>query len=87
MPITIRRARGPGAPGYQGRFKSFVVKDDVHLFLVLRYVERNALRANLVERAEDWNWCSLWRRENSRRSGDAFRLASGTSSGLGKVCQ
>jgi putative transposase len=25
-------------------------------------VERNALRANLVERAEDWRWSSLWRR-------------------------
>jgi putative transposase len=28
----------------------------------LRYVERNALRANLVKRAEDWRWSSLWRR-------------------------
>ena len=28
----------------------------------MRYVERNALRANLVERAEDWGWGSLaWR--------------------------
>jgi putative transposase len=28
----------------------------------MRYVERNALRANLVERAEDWRWGSLaWR--------------------------
>jgi hypothetical protein len=24
-------------------------------------VERNALRAGLVERAEDWRWSSLWR--------------------------
>src|SRR5271155_5641953 len=31
---------------YQGRFKSFPVKCDMHLLLVLRYVERNALRAN-----------------------------------------
>jgi len=29
---------------------------------VVRYVERNALRANLVVRAEDWRWSSLWRR-------------------------
>jgi len=28
---------------------------------VLRYVERNALRANLVVRAEAWRWSSLWR--------------------------
>ena len=51
---------------YQGRFKSFVVQDGVHLLLVLRYVERNALRANMVARAEDWTWCSLWRREQQR---------------------
>jgi putative transposase len=51
---------------YQGRFKSFVVQRDIHLLLVLRYVERNALRANLVGRAEDWTWGSLWRREKGR---------------------
>ncbi len=48
---------------YQGRFKSFPVAADEHFWTVCRYVERNALRAGLVERAEDWRWCSLWRRE------------------------
>ena len=33
---------------YQGRFKSFPLQDDAHFFTVCRYVERNALRANLV---------------------------------------
>lgn len=47
---------------YQGRFKSFPIEQDESLLNVLRYVERNALRANLVERAQDWRWCSLWRR-------------------------
>ena len=28
----------------------------------MRYVERNALRAGLVERAEEWRWGSLYRR-------------------------
>jgi putative transposase len=46
---------------YQGRFKSFPVQDDEHFYTVCRYVERNALRANLVERAEDWCWGSLHR--------------------------
>lgn len=46
---------------YQGRFKSFPVQSDEHLYAVLRYVERNALRAELVRRAEDWRWSSLWR--------------------------
>src|SRR3569623_757048 len=33
---------------YQGRFKSFPIAADEHLLTVLRYVERNALRAKLV---------------------------------------
>lgn len=47
---------------YQGRFKSFPIQTDEHFYSVLRYVERNALRAGLVDRAEDWCWSSLWRR-------------------------
>jgi putative transposase len=47
---------------YQGRFKSFPMQSDEHFLTVCRYVERNALRANLVKRAEDWRWSSLWRR-------------------------
>jgi putative transposase len=47
---------------YQGRFKSFPVEEDDHVYTVCRYVERNALRANLVSRAEHWRWSSLWRR-------------------------
>ena len=50
---------------YQGRFKSFIVNDDEHYWDVCRYVERNARRANLVKRAEDWRWGSLWRRVRS----------------------
>ena len=46
---------------YQGTYKSFPVQNDAHLLTVLRYVERNALRANLVVRAEAWRWSSLWR--------------------------
>ncbi len=44
---------------WQGRFKAFPVQDDDHLLTALRYVERNALRAELVARAEDWKWSSL----------------------------
>jgi putative transposase len=49
---------------YQGRFKTFPIEEDEHLLAVLRYVERNALRANLVEQAEDWKYGSLWRAMN-----------------------
>ncbi|HEX2242956.1 MAG TPA: hypothetical protein VHK27_06845, partial [Gammaproteobacteria bacterium] len=56
-----RRQVGTGHV-YQGRYKSFPVETDEYFFQVVRYVERNALRANLVDRAEDWRWSSLWRR-------------------------
>ena len=46
---------------YQGRFKSFPVAEDEHFYTLTRYVERNALRANLVQRAEAWRWSSLAR--------------------------
>jgi len=55
------RTAGTG-PVYQGRFKSFPVQTDAHFLTVARYVERNALRAKLVTRAEDWQWSSGWRR-------------------------
>ena len=44
---------------YQNRFKAFAVEEDDHLLTVLRDVERNALRAGLGRRAEDWQWSSL----------------------------
>ena len=37
------------------------MQDDGHFLTVCRYVERNALRANLVKRADDWRWSSLYR--------------------------
>ena len=46
---------------YQQRYKSFPIQDDEHFLTVCRYVERNALRAGMVRRAEDWRWGSLWR--------------------------
>jgi putative transposase len=56
-------------PVYQGRFKSFPIQEDEHLLTVLRYVERNALRAGLVKRAADWRWSSLWQRSQGRGAG------------------
>jgi putative transposase len=43
---------------YQGRFKSFAVEADDPLSTVLRYVERNPVRAGLTRRAERWRWGS-----------------------------
>lgn len=49
---------------YQGRYKSFPVLTDQYFQQVFRYVERNALRAGLVEKAEAWRWSSAWIRTN-----------------------
>ncbi len=57
---------------YQGRFKSFPIEADEHLLSVLRYVERNALRANLCARAEAWKWGSMWRRDHEAESESDF---------------
>ncbi len=45
---------------YQGRYKSFIVESDSYFYRVCRYIERNALRAKLVKRAEKWRWGSAW---------------------------
>jgi putative transposase len=44
---------------YQGRFKSFPIQTETYFRYVVRYVERNPLRASLVTRAEEWQWSSL----------------------------
>ncbi len=53
---------------WQGRFKAFPIQQDEHLLAVLRYVERNPLRAKLVRRAEAWAWSSLSWRPSGKRS-------------------
>lgn len=57
--LTHRRRTGYGHL-YQGRYKSFPVQEDGHFLQVARYVERNALRARLTKKAEDWRWGSAW---------------------------
>jgi len=42
---------------WEGRFKS-VPLDERHCFTVMRYVERNPVRARMVLRAEDYKWSS-----------------------------
>jgi putative transposase len=44
---------------YQGRHRNHPIHNDLHFLNVCRYVEANAQRAGLVERAEEWPWSSL----------------------------
>ena len=45
---------------WQGRFKAFPIEADEHLPTVLRYVERNPVRAKSIpiRKAERWPWSS-----------------------------
>jgi putative transposase len=43
---------------WQGRFRAFPIQEDEHLLTVLRYIERNPVRADLLERARQWPWSS-----------------------------
>jgi putative transposase len=67
----VHGSEGSG-PVYQNRYYAAPVQSDHHLLNVIRYVERNALRAGLVRRAEDWPWTSLWHRCTSS---DEVRLS------------
>jgi putative transposase len=59
------RLRGTSGRIWQGRFKAFPIQQDRHLLAVMRYVERNPVRANLVESATDWQWSSLVHQDNT----------------------
>ncbi len=43
---------------FQERFHSFPIQEDTHLLTVVRYVERNPVRARLVKHAVDYPWSS-----------------------------
>jgi putative transposase len=58
---------------YQGRYKAFPVQTDHYFYQVVRYVERNPQRANLIARAESWPWSSLGR---AAREDPAFPILS-----------
>jgi len=59
---AVKKTTGQGHL-YQGRFKSFIVQDNSYFIALVCYVERNAKKANLVKKTEDWKWSSIWRRE------------------------
>ncbi len=52
---------------YQGRYKSFLVEDDRYLLALIKYVERNPVRAKLIAKCEDWQWGSAWKRVNGTK--------------------
>ncbi|MCA9355048.1 transposase [Candidatus Kaiserbacteria bacterium] len=52
-------------PLYQGRYKSFMVDKDDYFLTLLKYVERNPVRAKLVKTCEEWQWGSAQLRKRA----------------------
>jgi len=43
---------------WQGRFKAFPIESDAYLLTVMRYIERNPVRAKLVATTQAWPYSS-----------------------------
>lgn len=63
---------------YQGRYKSFLVDSDSYLLTLIKYIERNPVRAGLTKRAEAWQRGSAWRRMHGTEQQRALLSASPT---------
>src|SRR3989338_5966510 len=62
--VHVRTKTVGGGHLYQGRYKSFIVDSDQYLLTLIKYIERNPVRAKLVRSCENWQWGSAWRRGN-----------------------
>jgi len=56
---------------WQGRFKAFPIQQDGHFLTVLRYIERNPVRAGIVPDAMHWCWSSATARRSD--TGDPLK--------------
>ncbi len=68
---TLTKTVGSGHL-YQGRYKSFLVQSNSYLLALIKYVERNPVRARLVKKCEDWRWGSAWLRTQGTKKQKAL---------------
>ncbi len=54
-----KRKQGTTGHVFENRFKHFHIEDDAYLLECGRYIERNPVRAGIVQRAEDYAWSSF----------------------------
>ncbi len=45
-------------PLWQGRFKNYYVYDECYLSILLKYIERNPIKAKLTQKIGEYKWCS-----------------------------
>ena len=60
---NLRAWRGSSGGGavYKGRYDASAVEAPAYFYTVVRYIERNPVRAGIVERADEWLWSSASR--------------------------
>jgi putative transposase len=61
---------------FKERYFAAPVEDELGYLTVLGYIEMNARAAKIVDRAEDWRWCSLYDRARPRRGLANYELLS-----------
>ncbi len=49
---------------WQGRYKSYVLYDDAHFWVVAKYIERNPIKANMVQDVNLYNYQSFYEWKN-----------------------
>jgi putative transposase len=67
---------------YQGRYRAFLVEKDSYLLAVLKYIERNPVRAKLSTLVQSWQWGSGYRRISG--TADSKKLLAELPSALPK---
>ena len=58
--IYFNKKMQRSGPLWQGRFKSRYIQDENYLWLLVRYIELNPVRAGLVDVAGEFRFSSLW---------------------------
>ncbi len=76
----VNRRYGRSGRLWQNRFFSAVIENEPYLWAVVRYIERNPVRGNLVERAEEYIWSSaqahILGRQDNMLTGDSWLIRS-----------
>jgi putative transposase len=67
---AVNRAHGRTGTLWEGRYRSTVVEAESHLLNVMRYIELNPVRANMVAQARLYRWSSYG--ANALGRGDAL---------------
>lgn len=55
---TFNRRYGRTGHLFEARHRAYLCSDDRYLLALIRYIQLNPVRAELVSRAEDWPWSS-----------------------------